>query len=123
MIPFYLITGLFLLVVSGLFLTLPERVRLFVRFILDKEMFIIPGIIEIVIGLGTIYFRSAASMRWFVITIGLMIFFDGIMYLAAPKKIATGYEWFVERDATNYRIYGLILLIVAAGYIAVAFSG
>jgi hypothetical protein len=48
------------------------------QIIVQNDLFFIPGIIEIGIGLGTLYFRDQTRMDWFVFLCGLIFFLDGI---------------------------------------------
>ena len=121
MVIFYLIVGIFLVSISLAFFIVPQKVRQMVRWMMDRGLYLLPGVVEVGIGLGTLYFRSFVNFKSFVYIAGFLMFFDGILYLAAHRKIASGYEWILERDETSYRLYGIILLGIGIGYLFTAF--
>jgi uncharacterized protein YjeT (DUF2065 family) len=102
---------------SGLIIIIkPELMKKMMQIIVQNDLFFIPGIIEIGIGLGTLYFRDQTRMDWFVFLCGLMFFLDGIFYMIMSKRLQELYEWFIGIADRTVRSYGLLMLLLALGY-------
>jgi len=84
--------------------------------VVEKELFFIPGVLEIGLGLGTLYFRDQTNLNWFIYLAGLMLFFDGMLYIIMSKRLREMYIWFLQIADQKIRSYGLFLLLLAIGY-------
>jgi len=120
MILFYLVEGL-LFGVSGLLLLFKVNlVKKFLSWIQERDLFLIPGIIEIILGLSTLYFRHQTNLKTFVLIVGLMLFIDGIFYLTASTKLKKTYQWFLTLEDKSFKTYSLFMFLIALGLIASA---
>jgi len=113
---FYFCIAVFLFVSGIVILVKPDFLKIIMQFILDKDIFYLPGVIEIAISLGTLYYRDQTRMTWFVYIVGLALFIDGIFYLLASKRIREMYTWFIGIAEPKVRSYGLFTLLLAVGY-------
>jgi uncharacterized membrane protein HdeD (DUF308 family) len=98
------------------FIFLTRWIRWLLQFILDHNLFFIMGIIEILIGLGTLYYRHVSNLKWFSYFIGLMLFIDGIFYLLSSSRFRQAFEWFLYTERKIIRSYGIVLIFIALGY-------
>lgn len=120
MIWFYMVAAL-LLAVSGIIILIkPAWMKSLMQIIVKKDLFYVPGVTEIGIGLGTLYYRDQTKMTWFVYLAGLMLFFDGIFYILMSKRLREMYEWFSAIDDQKIRSYALFLFFLAVGYFLAA---
>lgn len=118
----YIIIG-FTFTISGLlFWFFPNRTKKIMLLVMNKELFYIPGIIEIIMGLTTLWFRDNTSMTWFSYLMGFLLFFDGIFNLAAPNGAKMGYEYFLQDELKGFKTYGIFLFSLSIGYLLAGFS-
>ncbi|MDO9549251.1 MAG: DUF2065 family protein [Candidatus Marinimicrobia bacterium] len=85
------------------------------NFIQEKNLFFIPGIIEIILGLLTLYFRHQTRLVTLVFIVGILLFIDGVFYLLMSDKLRSTIEWMLKLEGKSYRIYGLFIIIIAVG--------
>jgi len=105
------------LTISGIIILLkPAWLKDIMRIVVEKDLFFVPGVIEIGIGLGTLYFREQTNLNWFIYLAGLMLFFDGILYIVMSKRLREMYEWFIDIADQKIRSYGIFLILLAVGY-------
>lgn len=117
---FYLSSSV-LFTLFGLVLTIyPPAGRKFVQFMISRELQLIPGTFEIVIGLGTLYFRDQTKLKWFVYLVGLLLFFDGILFMLSARRLRTLAEMVLMLENKAWRHYGYLTLIFVLGYLIAA---
>jgi uncharacterized protein YjeT (DUF2065 family) len=105
----------------GLILTIyPPVGRKLMQFVIGKELQLIPGTFEIGIGLATLYYRDQTNFKWFVYLVGLLLFFDGILYLLSTRRLRTLAEMVLMLENKTWRHYGYLTLILALGYLMAA---
>ncbi len=114
---FYIMVGIVFIILGLILFFRPTYIKMVLGAILERDLFIIPGIAEILLGLGTLYFRQAANLVWFVYVAGLMLFIDGVFYLAAAKRMREAYRYFLKADNKGFKTYGIFMFIIALGYI------
>jgi len=119
---FYFGVSVFLVISGTMTVIKPIWLKNLMQIIVQKDLFFIPGVIEIGIGLGTLYYRDQTKMTWFVYLAGLMLFFDGIFYVLMSKRLREMYEWFRAIEDRKIRSYAMFMLVLAAGYILAAVS-
>lgn len=112
-----------ILVISGVVILIrPVWLKNLMRIVIRKDLFFLPGVLEIGVGLGTLYYRDQTRMTWFVFLAGLLLFFDGIFYLVMSKRLRELYEWFTSITNRKIRSYGVFLFFLAIGYVLAAVS-
>jgi uncharacterized protein YjeT (DUF2065 family) len=121
MIWFYLAEGILFSLTAMLLFLKPSKIKRFLHWIYQYKLLVIPGIVEIVLGLLTLYFRHRTILKPLVVIIGLLLFVDGIFYLLTSQKLSKTLEWLLEQEDRSFRIYSLFIAIVAAGLVAAAF--
>jgi len=115
MIPFYLIESLLFLIFGLVLVFRSVFVKNLLNYIQEKNLFIIPGIIEIILGLLTLYFRHETRLGLLVFLVGILLFIDGVFYLLLSEKLRSTIEWMLKLEDKSYRIYGLFIIIIASG--------
>jgi len=113
---FYIITGIIFFMLGLILFFRPTYIKIVMGAVLERDLFIIPGITEILLGLGTLYFRQEANLVWFVYVAGLMLFIDGVFYLAVSKRMRDAYRYFLKADDKGFKTYGIFMFIIALGY-------
>ncbi|MBN2602338.1 MAG: DUF2065 family protein [Candidatus Marinimicrobia bacterium] len=121
MIPFYLLESLLFLIFGLMLVFKSVLVRNLLNYLREKNLYIIPGIIEIILGLLTLYFRHETKFGFFVFLVGILLFIDGVFYLLMSDKLSSTIEWIQKLEDKSYRLYGLFIIITAAGLAASAF--
>ncbi len=116
MIWFYFGVALAMLISGITVLIKPSLMKIVMGLVVEKELFFIPGVLEIGLGLGTLYFRDQTNLNWFIYLAGLMLFFDGMLYIIMSKRLREMYIWFLQIADQKIRSYGLFLLLLAIGY-------
>jgi len=120
MIPFYLVESL-LFLIFGLVLVFKNVViKKFLNYIQQEKLFFIPGIIEIIMGLLTLYFRHLTRLVNLVFIVGILLFIDGVFYLLMSDKLRSTIEWILKLEERSYRIYGLLMILIAIGLVSSA---
>ncbi len=117
---FYFASGCGLILMGLLVLTFPQTFKTVLTYIVRKDLFIIPGVLEIALGLGTLYFRETTKMKWFVYITGLLLFVDGIFYLLSSQRFKEVMQLILESDEKTWRSYGILSLLIAFGYFLAA---
>ena len=117
---FYLCEGI-LFGISGILLFFQiTLVKRFYHWIQEHDLFIIPGLTEIVLGLMTLYFRYQTTLRTFVVIIGLMLFVDGIFYFIAAGRVDAAYQWLFSLEDKKFKSYSVFIFLLAIGLIFAA---
>lgn len=111
----YLLEGAIFLVGGLVFVLRPGLIRRMMEIILAKDLFLIPGLIEIGLGLTTLYFRHQTRLTVFIYIIGFMLFIDGIFYITGSRRIVESYQWFLKLENRSLRNYSLFLFLLALG--------
>lgn len=117
---FYFASGCGLTLMGLLVLTFPQTFKTVLTYIVRKDLFIIPGVLEIALGLGTLYCRETTKMKWFVYITGLLFFVDGIFYLLSSQRFKEVMQLILESDEKTWRSYGILSLLIALGYFLAA---
>lgn len=115
MIPFYLFESLLFLIIGLLLVFRSVVIKKLFNFIQQRNLFFIPGIVEIILGLLTLYFRHQTRLLTLVFLVGIILFIDGIFYLIMSDKLSSTVDWILKLEESNYRLYGLFLIIIALG--------
>jgi len=115
MIPFYLFESLLFLIIGLLLVFRSVVIKKLFNFIQQRNLFFIPGIVEIILGLLTLYFRHQTRLLTLVFLVGIILFIDGIFYLIMSDKLSSTIDWMLKLEESNYRLYGLFLIIIALG--------
>lgn len=119
---FYLCEGI-LFGISGILLLFQTvLVKRFCHWIQEHNLFIIPGLTEIVLGLMTLYFRHQTNLRTFVMIVGLMLFIDGIFYLMSSSRVNAAYQWLFSLEDKKFKSYSVFIFLLAIGLIFAAVS-
>ena len=118
MILFYIATGLIFTVLGFIFTLKPALSKRFITLIMNHELYFIMGVLEIALGLGTLYFRDETKLRWFAYIIGFLLFTDGIFYLTSSKRMNETYKWLLKLEDKNLKTYGKLIFLIAIGYLA-----
>ena len=115
MVIFYLLESLIFLC-FGLVLVFKSVLikKLFVL-VQERNLFFIPGIIEIILGLLTLNFRHETRLLMFVFLVGLLLFIDGVFYLLLSEKLRSTIDWLLNLEEKNYRNYGFFIILVSVG--------
>jgi uncharacterized protein YjeT (DUF2065 family) len=92
----------------------PEKIKRMMTVILNKDLFFIPGIFEIITGLIVLYFRYSTSIPFAITVVGVLIFVDGIFYLAGNKLLKETFEIILEMENRGMSYYSLVFYIIAA---------
>ncbi|HCK99666.1 MAG TPA: hypothetical protein DHW42_06140 [Candidatus Marinimicrobia bacterium] len=117
---FYLSEGI-LFGISGILLLFQTvLVKRFYHWIQEHDLFIIPGLAEIVLGLMTLYFRYQTTLRTFVLIVGLMLFIDGIFYFMAASQVSAAYQWLFTLEDKKFKGYSVFIFLLAIGLIFAA---
>lgn len=87
------------------------------NWLLEKELFLIMGILEIALGLGTLYYRHDTKLTWFALIVGLAFFTEGIFYFISSHRVKESYEMFLGLENKYFKIYGLFMLLISLGYL------
>ena len=114
---FHIIVAFFFFLSASVTFFRPSIIRKIMKLVIDKDLFFLPGILEIVLGLGTLYFRHSSKLKWFVYLAGFMLFIDGIFYLVSSKRLKETYKWFIEFKDRDMRIYAVFMLMISVGYL------
>ena len=115
MMLFYLLESLIFLC-FGLVLVFKSVLikKLFVL-VQERNLFFIPGLIEIILGLLTLNFRHETRLLMFVFLIGILLFIDGVFYLLLSEKLRSTIDWLLNLEEKNYRNYGFFIILVSVG--------
>lgn len=115
MVIFYLLESLIFLC-FGLVLVFKSVLikKLFVL-VQERNLFFIPGIIEIILGLLTLNFRHETRLLMFVFLVGLLLFIDGVFYLLLSEKLRSTIDWLLNLEEKSYRNYGFFIILVSVG--------
>jgi len=115
MVIFYLLESLIFLC-FGLVLVFKSVLikKLFVL-VQERNLFFIPGLIEIILGLLTLNFRHETRLLMFVFLVGLLLFIDGVFYLLLSEKLRSTIDWLLNLEEKNYRNYGFFIILVSVG--------
>ena len=116
MIWFYPAISVLFLVIGFLFIIRPAWMRKMMQWIMDKDLFHFIGVLEIALGLGTLYFRHGSHLLWFVFVAGFLFFIDGILYLLSSGQLKTAYAWFIGLEDKGLKIYGIFMFLIFIGY-------
>ena len=122
MILFYLIVAAFFLGLGSLFTLRPALMKRVMHWILSRSLFPWMGIVEIALGLGTLYFRHQSQLLWFSYLAGFMFFIDGVLYMLTSEQIRSAYEWFLKMEDRALRTYGIFLFVICVGFFLSGFS-
>lgn len=117
---FYLMEGILLGICGFLLVFKVSLVKKFLHWIQERELYIIPGVTEIIFGLLTLYFRHQTAFKSFIFIVGLLLFVDGIFYLLATKKLGNTFQWFINLEDSSYRAYSIFIFLMSLGLIASA---
>jgi len=121
MIPFYFFESLIFLIFGLVLILKNVLIKNLLKYIHEKNLFFIPGIIEIIMGLSTLYFRHDTQLSSLVFLVGILLFIDGVFYLLMSDKLSSTIEWMLKLEDKSFRIYGLFIIIIAAGLVSSAF--
>ena len=91
----------------------PILIKRFIYWINQRDLLIIPGIIEIVLGLITLYYRHRTVLKSLVVIIGLLLFVDGVFYLLTSEKLRKTLEWLLEQEDRSFRMYSIFIATIA----------
>lgn len=91
----------------------PVRLKNMMQILLDKELFYIPGLLEILISLLLLYFRHSTSLPFVNTVIGVLIFVDGIFYLTGNQILKDTFEQILDMDDNVIKNYSIIFFIIA----------
>ncbi len=117
---FYIVVAAFFFLTALITFLQPAIVKKIMKLVLDKDLFFLPGVLEILLGLGTLYFRYSSKLKWFVYIAGFTLFIDGIFYLISSERLKETYKWFLEFEDKSMRTYAIFILVISVGYL---FSG
>ena len=120
MIWFYLGVAVLLVLSGGIIFFKAAWFKSLLQFVIQKDLLLIPGVFEIAIGLGTLYFRDLTNMTWFVYLAGLLMFLDGILSVLMSRRLREMYAWFINIEDRKMRSYAIFLFLVAPGYFLAA---
>ena len=120
MIWFYLGVAVLLVLSGGIIFFKAAWFKSLLQFVIQKDLLLIPGVFEIAICLGTLYFRDLTHMTWFVYLAGLLMFLDGILSVLMSRRLREMYEWFINIEDRKMRSYAIFLFLVALGYFLAA---
>jgi len=115
MIPFYLFESLLFLLFGAVLIFRSRILKNLIVFFAQRKLLFIPGIFEITFGLLTLHFRHETRMAPFVFLVGILLFIDGIFYLLLAEKLNATIDWLLQLEESSYRIYGIVMLLVALG--------
>jgi len=119
-VKFYLGTSVIMLVLALILYYQARWIQNLLRSIAKHDLFFIPGVFEIALALGTLYYRSSAFLKWFPYLTGLLLFTDGILYVAASHRLRDNFVLFIEGEPRQLRPFAIITFLLALGYF---FSG
>ncbi len=115
MILFYLVESLLFLTFGAVLIFRSRILKNLIFFFVQRKLIFIPGIVEIILGLLTLHFRHETRLTTFVFLVGILLFIDGIFYLLLSEKLKPTIDWLLQLNEKSYRIYGLVMVLVALG--------
>lgn len=115
MIPFYLFESLLFLLFGAVLIFRSRVLKNLLAFLTQRKLLFIPAVFEITFGLLTLHFRHETRLTLFVFLVGILLFIDGIFYLLLSEKLNSTIDWLLQLDEKNYRLYGLVMVLVALG--------
>ncbi|HPC36711.1 MAG TPA: hypothetical protein P5268_09895 [Candidatus Marinimicrobia bacterium] len=116
MIWFYFCVAVLLVLSGAIIFFKAAWFKSLLQFVIQKDLFLILGVFEITIGLGTLYFRDLTHMTWFVYLAGLLMFLDGILSVLMSRRLREMYEWFINTEDRQMRSYAVFLFLLSLGY-------
>lgn len=116
MILFYALLCAFFTISGTIIILFPAFFKKLLNRMIEKELFYVMGIAEIAMGLGTLFFRHETKATWFGFVAGLALFVDGIFYMISTERVKESFQWFLSMDDKAVKIYGVFVLVVAAGF-------
>lgn len=116
MILFYALLCAFFTISGTIIILFPAFFKKLLNRMIEKELFYVMGIAEIAMGLGTLFFRHVTKATWFAFVAGLALFVDGIFYMISTERVKESFQWFLSMDDKAVKIYGVFVLVVAAGF-------
>lgn len=115
MVLFYLIESLLFLAFGAVLIFRSRILKDLITFLAQRKLLFIPGIFEIIFGLLTLHFRHETQLTPLVFLVGILLFIDGIFYLLLSEKLEPTIDWLLQLNEKSYRIYGLVMVLVALG--------
>ena len=113
----YFIIGVIIISIGILIAFSPDFIRKIMTIIKDNDLFFIPGIIEIIMALFALFYRTNARFEVYITIVSLFIFIDGVFYLASSKSVKMTYEIFLAMDIKAYKLYSIIIIVLGLGFL------
>jgi len=115
MVIFYLLESLIFLCFGLVLVSKSVLIKKLFVLVQERNLFFIPGIIEIILGLLTLNFRHETRLLMFVFLVGILLFIDGVFYLLLSEKLRSTIDWLLNLEEKNYRNYGFFIILVSVG--------
>jgi len=107
---------LFILLGIVLFI-FPDSVKSLIAVLVKRNQLFVIGIVEIGIGLATLYYRHHSRLSVFVFLSGILFFIDGVFYLLSSESLRELHQLILNLETREYRYYSLFLFALGVGYL------
>jgi len=115
MILLYIIISAIFFVSSVLLIFKPGWVKSIYLRIINNNLVMVYGVIEIGMALGIIYFKSNAKFSFIPLIIGLILFVDGILYVFFSSRKGRLLTALMQIKNNTLQKMSLLTLIAAIG--------
>ncbi len=95
-----------------------DQIKKIMQQIMDKDLFVLIGILEISSSLTILFFRYQTSLPLIITLLGILMFVDGIFYLIGNKILVETFEIILNMDNKHIGYYSVIFFIGAILLIA-----
>ncbi len=109
----YTITGSLFLILGLVVNLKPDLFKKLLITISDREIFILPGILELIISLALLYFRYDTKIPFIITMTGILMFIDGVFYLIATRAVKESIQMLLDMEQKYMRYYSLIFFLIA----------
>ena len=71
------------------------------------------SILPLIGGLLFLWAAPASNLTWFIRLLGIIGLIKGLFFLLFPDMIKTTLDWWLSQSAKAYRVYGIVILLLA----------
>lgn len=120
MILFYVIISIVFFITSLMLFLKPGLMKKLYLLLINKSLVMVYGVLEIIMALGILHFKSDVKYGIIPLIIGILLFLDGILYVVFSSKKETLLKTVLNIQVKTLKKMSLVSLIAA---LALLFTG
>ena len=122
MILFYVIISIVFFFSSLMLFFKPGLMKKLYLLLVNKSLVMVYGVLEIIMALGILHFKSDAKYGFIPLIIGILLFLDGILYVVFSSKKETLLKTVLNIQYKTLKKMSLVSLIAALALLIAGIS-